>query len=55
MSELPDERRYSEVINMCIHDKYRMVRMSEQLQEIEAAFEQAKGNPGLSLKNFLPR
>lgn len=40
---------------MCIHDKYRMVRMGEQLQEIEAAIEQAKGNPGLSFEDFLPR
>ena len=55
MSEPQDEQCYSGVINMCIHDEYRMVRISEQLQEIEAAIEQAKGNPGLSLKDFLPR
>ena len=55
MSEPPHEGRYLEVMNMCIHDKYRMVRMSEQLQEIEAAIEEAKGNPELSSKDFLPR
>ena len=55
MSEPPQERRYSEVLNMCIHDKYRMVRMNEQLHEIEVAINQVKGKIGASFEDFLPR
>jgi hypothetical protein len=53
--EPPQERLYSEVINMCTYDKYRMIRMDGQLQEIDEAVEEAKGKPGLTFRNFLPR
>jgi len=40
---------------MCTYDKYRMIRMDGQLQEIDEAIEEAKGKPGLTFKDFLPR
>ena len=53
--EPPQERLYSEVINMCTDDKYRMIRMDGQLREIDEAIEEAKGNPGVTFEDFLPR
>jgi hypothetical protein len=53
--EPPQERRCSEVLNMCIYDKYGLVRMNEQVHEIDVAIGQAKGKIEASFEDFLPR
>ena len=53
--EPPQERLYSEALKMCIYDKYRLVRMNEQVHEIEVAIGQAKGKTEASFEDFLPR
>ena len=55
MSEPPQERHYSEVLNMCIYDKYGLVRMNKQLHEIDVAIGQARGKIEASFEDFLPR
>ena len=55
MSEPPQERRYSEVLNMCTYDKYGLVRMNEQVHEIEVAISQIKGKIEVCFEDFLPR
>ena len=55
MGEPPQERHYSEVINMCIHDKYLMVRMNEHQHEIDVAINQVKDKIRPTFEDFLPR
>ena len=55
MSEPPQKRGNSEVVKMYIHDKYRLVRMNEQAQEIDVAISQVKGKIEASFEDFLPR
>ncbi len=55
MSEPSQERDNSEVINMRIHDKYVMIRMNEQVHEIDVAIGQVKGKIEASFEDFLPR
>ena len=40
---------------MCIYDKYGLVRMNEQVHEIEVAISQLKGKTEASFEDFLPR
>ena len=54
MSEPPQERDYSEVLKMCIYDKYGLVRTNEQVHEIEVAVSQLKGKIEASFEDFLP-
>ena len=53
--EPPQERFYPEALNMCIYDKYGLVRMNEQVHEIEVAISQLKGKTEASFEDFLPR
>ena len=39
---------------MCIHDKYPMIRMNVQAQEIDVAISQVKGKMNLCFEDFLP-
>jgi len=37
---------------MSVHDKYRIIRLTDQQQEIKAAIEKVAGKPKRFVKNF---
>jgi len=55
MGEPPLVWYHLEVVNMSIHDKYRLVKINDQLQEIEVAIANIKGKTKPLLVDFLPR